>query len=85
MPGTIIKKLREEAAMKQDYVAMRMGISQAAYSKIENNLTELTVKHVKLLSQIFGVNVYERLDDDFEIVRPHHPHRMEELSDMEND
>jgi transcriptional regulator with XRE-family HTH domain len=56
--------------MKQEEVAQHMGISQAAYSKLENNQTELTVRHVKMLSKIFGVNVYDFLEDDFEIVRP---------------
>ncbi len=56
--------------LKQEEVASQMGISQAAYSKLENNQTELTVKHCKVLSKIFGVNIYEYLDEDFEIVRP---------------
>lgn len=70
MPGTIIKKIRQEQNMKQEDVAQQMGISQAAYSKLENNQTELTVRHCKVLSKIFGVNVYAYLEDDFEIVRP---------------
>jgi len=70
MPGTVIKQLRMKMNLKQDNVAKAMGISQAAYSKIENNLTELTVRHCKMLSKIFGVNVYDFLEDDFEIVRP---------------
>jgi transcriptional regulator with XRE-family HTH domain len=69
MPGTIIKKLREKKGLKQEAVAIEMGISQAAYSKIENNLTELTVRHCKLLSRIFGENVYEFLEEEFEIRR----------------
>lgn len=59
--------------MKQEEVARQMGISQAAYSKLENNQTELTVRHCKMLSKIFGVNVYDYLEDDFEIVRPQKP------------
>lgn len=74
MPGTIIKKLREKKGLKQEAVAFEMGISQAAYSKIENNLTELTVRHCKILSRIFGENVYEYLEDEFEI-RRHKPQK----------
>lgn len=69
MPGSIIKRLREKKGMKQETVAIEMGISQAAYSKIENNITELTVRHCKVLSRVFGENVYDFLDDDFEIRR----------------
>jgi transcriptional regulator with XRE-family HTH domain len=78
MPGTIIKQLREQKMLKQETVAKAMGISQAAYSKIENNITELTVKHCRTLSKIFGVNVYEHLPDDFEIVRPTKPTKTQE-------
>lgn len=70
MPGTIIKKIRKSKSLKQETVAKELGISQAAYSKIENNITELTVRHCRILSKLFGVNVYEFLDDSFEIVRP---------------
>ncbi len=70
MPGTVIKKLRNMRNLKQEAVAKEMGISQAAYSKIENNVTELTVRHCRILSKIFGVNVYDYLEDDFEIIRP---------------
>ncbi len=69
MPGTIIKNLREKKGLKQETVAMEMGISQAAYSKIENNITELTVRHCKIMSRVFGVNVYDYFDEEFEIRR----------------
>lgn len=68
MPGSVIRRLREKTGMKQETVAREMGISQAAYSKIENNITELTVRHCKILSRIFGENVYDHLDDDFVVV-----------------
>ncbi|TAD85946.1 MAG: XRE family transcriptional regulator [Bacteroidetes bacterium] len=69
MPGTIIRQLRENKGLKQEQVAQQLGISQAAYSKIENNITKLTVKYCKVLSRVLGVNVYDYFDDDFEIVR----------------
>lgn len=49
-----------------------MGISQNAFSKIENNNTQLTVKHVKDLSRILEVSVLDLLRDDFEIHKPNH-------------
>ena len=69
MPGSIIRTLRENRGLKQEEVARQMGISQSAYSKIENAQTEVTVKHCKILSRIFGVNVYDFFPDDFEITR----------------
>jgi transcriptional regulator with XRE-family HTH domain len=70
MPGTLIKKLREEKGYSQSGVAKSLKISQVAYSKIENNQTELKVWHCKILSQVFGVDIYGLLPEDFEIHRP---------------
>jgi transcriptional regulator with XRE-family HTH domain len=70
MPGHVIKRYREMKNFSQKYVASRMGISQNAYSKIENNITQLTVHHVKELSNILDVPITDLLKDDFEIHRP---------------
>jgi transcriptional regulator with XRE-family HTH domain len=70
MPGTIIRKYREIRNYTQDYVAKQMGISQNAYSKIENNYTQLTVFHIKTLSKILEISVLELLKDEFEIHQP---------------
>lgn len=70
MPGTIIRQYRELKNYSQKWVASQMGISQNAYSKIENNITQLTVHHVRQLSKILEVPVLDLLKDDFEIHRP---------------
>lgn len=71
MPGIIVKQLRELRNYSQSYVAKKMGISQNAFSKIENNLTQLTVTHVKQLSAILDVPVIDLMKDEFEIRRPY--------------
>ncbi|MEJ7912587.1 MAG: helix-turn-helix transcriptional regulator [Chitinophagaceae bacterium] len=70
MPGHIIKHYREVKNYSQKYVASMMGISQNAYSKIENNITQLTVHHIKELSRILEVPITNFLKDDFEIHKP---------------
>lgn len=70
MPGHVIKRYREMRNFSQKYVAAKMGISQNAYSKIENNITQLTVHHVKELSKILDVPLTDLLRDDFEIHKP---------------
>ncbi len=72
MPGTTIRKYRELRNYTQEYVANQMGISQNAYSKIENNYTQLTVAHIKQLSKILEVGLLDLLKDDFEIHKPAH-------------
>ena len=70
MPGHIIKHYREVKNYSQKYVASKMGISQNAYSKIENNITQLTVHHIKELSKILEVPITDFLKDNFEIHKP---------------
>ena len=70
MPGHIVKKYREMRNYSQKYIATKMNISQNAYSKIENNITQLTVHHVKELSKILDVPLTDLLRDDFEIHKP---------------
>ena len=70
MPGTVIRQYREQRNYSQKWVASQMKISQNAYSKIENNLTQLTVHHVKQLAQILDVPMLDLLNDDFEIHKP---------------
>ena len=71
MPGGIIKTLRQNRGLTQEDVAQQLNMSQSAYSKLENGQTEVTVKHCKILSRVFGVNVYDFFPDDFEIIRHH--------------
>lgn len=70
MRGSVIRRYREMRNYSQDYVAKKMSISQNAYSKIENNITQLTVHHVKQLSAILEVSIVDLLKDDFEIHSP---------------
>ena len=67
MPGSVIRKFREMRNYSQEYVAGKMGISQNAFSKIENNITQLTVSHIRQISAILEVSMMDLLKDEFEI------------------
>ncbi len=82
MPGTVIRKYREMRNYSQKYVAGRMGISQNAYSKIENNITQLTVHHVKQLAQILDLPITDLLKDEFEIHKPYAVHHSVSKADL---
>lgn len=88
MPGTVIKRYREMKNYSQKYVASKMRISQNAYSKIENNITQLTVHHVKELSKILDVPITDLLKDEFEIhkpvIIPHHVTKADLLKQVES-
>lgn len=53
--GQKIRKLRENRNFSQEYVAECLGISQTAYSKIENDQTKLTAERITKLSQLFNI------------------------------
>ncbi len=56
-----IRKLRERDYITQEYMAMRLGISQNTYSKIEIGKTKLTVEKLIAIALILEVNVAELL------------------------
>ena len=64
MPGRIIKKLREERKITQNEMATLLFMSQANYSKIENNKVGLTAELSKRIVRILNVSFEDILPDD---------------------
>jgi transcriptional regulator with XRE-family HTH domain len=52
-----LKKVRLEKNYSQDYLAKKLGLTQKAYSKIENNETKLNVDVLQRLSEILEVPI----------------------------
>lgn len=52
-----IKSIRELKNYTQGYMAEELGITQAAYSKIESGQTKLTVSKINDIAQIFDMPV----------------------------
>ncbi|HET8810231.1 MAG TPA: LexA family transcriptional regulator [Flavobacteriaceae bacterium] len=50
-----IKKLRKEKGISQAVIAEKLGISQAAYSLIENSQNGILIEHIVNLSKLYGV------------------------------
>ncbi|MCD8528445.1 MAG: helix-turn-helix transcriptional regulator [Chitinophagales bacterium] len=53
--GHKIRQIRTLKGLSQDNVASELGISQKAYSLIENNDTQLTPERKKKIAAIFGI------------------------------
>lgn len=53
--GNIIRNIRKSKGMSQVEAADFLGISQTAYSKLENNITKLSAERISLLSLLFKV------------------------------
>jgi len=62
--GSRMKKIRLEKRMHQSFVARILNISIPGYSKIENNLTDSSIKRVQQIADIFNVHIKILMEDD---------------------
>jgi len=63
MTGHKLRLLREFRNYSQEYIAEKLGITQHAYSRIENNLTKLTAERLEKLAAILNIPPLELLSD----------------------
>jgi len=59
-----IKNVRELKNLTQEYVAEKLGITQAAYSKIESGTTKVSYEKLFQISNILGIEMNELLNFD---------------------
>lgn len=52
-----MKRMRESRHLRQDDVAKHLGISRQAYSKLENNITNINVDILENLCHVFNVGI----------------------------
>ena len=55
--GIRIKKIRENHGIRQDFIAIEMGLTQSAYSKLEKNDKRLNVEKLVKIADILKVQV----------------------------
>ncbi|WP_417940810.1 helix-turn-helix domain-containing protein [Flavobacterium sp. RS13.1] len=56
-----IKNIRELKNYTQEYMAQKLDISQAAYSKIEKGKTEITLLKLQEIATVFEITIVEIL------------------------
>lgn len=67
-----IRKIREYRNYTQEYLAMKLGISQNAFSKIELGYTRITLERLIQISHILEVDTIDLLSGNSEdLVRLH--------------
>jgi transcriptional regulator with XRE-family HTH domain len=54
---SVVRLIRESNGFSQEYVASKLDITQQAYSNIEKNPDNASVKRLRQLSQVFSVPV----------------------------
>lgn len=65
-----IRKIREHLNYTQEYLAMKLNISQNAYSKIELGYTKITLERLYQIAQVLEVDVIELIKaNDGEIMQ----------------
>ena len=63
-PHIKTKEIRLLRGFSQQYMADKMGISQMAYSKIENNITQLNWEKLNSISEILSINIWDLIDNE---------------------
>ena len=63
MTGQKLRLLREYRNYSQEYIAEKLGITQNAYSRIENNQTRLTAERLEKLATILDICPLELLSE----------------------
>lgn len=59
-----IRKMRELKNFTQEYMAEKLSITQAGYSKIESGATKLSYNKIEEISKVLGVQTEELLAFD---------------------
>jgi transcriptional regulator with XRE-family HTH domain len=54
---SVIRIIRESTGFSQEYVASKLDITQQAYSNIEKNPENASVKRLRQISQVFSVPI----------------------------
>ena len=62
MIGEKIRICRLQKSYSQEFMAFSLSISQNAYSKIEREQTELTVKRLYEIAELLNISVFELLE-----------------------
>lgn len=58
-----IRRIRESKGYTQEYLAMKLGISQNAYSKIELGYTKITLERLFQIARIIEIEAVKLMDD----------------------
>jgi transcriptional regulator with XRE-family HTH domain len=69
MTGQKLRLLREYRNYSQVYIADQLGITQNAYSRIENNQTRLTADRLGKLAAILNVSLLELLSEKEPVIQ----------------
>ena len=70
--GQKIRKIRDLKGFSQEYMALRLNMSQTNYSKIESDEVKLIVDRLMEIGDIFGMDPLDILSFDKELIFNNH-------------
>ena len=62
--GMKIRKLRERKNFTQEYVAQKLNMTAAGYSKIERDVTDVTMGKLQIIASVLELEVRQILEFD---------------------
>lgn len=69
-----IRLLRENLSLSQEYIAVKLGITQQAYSNIEKHPEKTSLRNLQLIAKIFNVSVSTLILEDEQFVQQNFNH-----------
>jgi transcriptional regulator with XRE-family HTH domain len=66
--GSSIRKIREIKGLKQESVAMKLGLTTNGYGKIERGESQINLERLNQIAEVFDVNPSDILNFDENIV-----------------
>ena len=52
----VLRELREDRDIKQSTIARVLGTTQQVYSRYENGINEMPIRHLRTLCEYYGVS-----------------------------
>ena len=96
--GYKIKKLREKNFFSQKEIALKLGITQSAYCKMEACEEKISIENCKLIAKAIGVNLADVLNfddkynfiekekiDNYNVIIQERDNLLKEIKDLIND
>ena len=65
--ATNIRRIRESKGYTQEYLAMKLGISQNAYSKIELGYTKITLERLFHIAKLIETDIVSLIHENVEL------------------
>lgn len=63
-----IKKIRNLRGLKQEYMALQIGVTQSSYSKIKNGNQKLTFEVIEKIANVLNIPANHLIQKDIQII-----------------